>query len=100
MSGCHAKLLALCGCVVALCNGVYDVGVLLSYLAVCIVRLSCQLSCVDVGSKRGYLVGAEHFFKKYYRELEKDNPCCPLCHREFDTEQEVRELLLEVRELL
>jgi len=28
--------------------------------------------------------------------LEKDDPCCPLCHREFDTDQEVKELVIEV----
>ena len=41
-------------------------------------------------------MGAEHFFKKYARDLQKNNPACPLCHREFDTDQEVRELIHEV----
>lgn len=49
---------------------------------------------------RGSLLGAEHFFKKYVGDLEKEEPCCPLCHREFDTEQEVRELVLELKEKL
>nr|KAG5696240.1 hypothetical protein BaRGS_019942 [Batillaria attramentaria] len=47
-------------------------------------------------NQRGSLVGAEHFFKKYKRELEKHNPACPLCHREFEADQEVRELVLEL----
>ncbi|KAL5011885.1 hypothetical protein ScPMuIL_010436 [Solemya velum] len=50
--------------------------------------------------QRGSLLGAEHFFKKYVEDLEKRDPCCPLCHREFDTDQEVRELVLELRNKL
>lgn len=54
-------------------------------------------------SQRGSLLGAEHFFQKYVNDLEKQEPCCPLCHREFDTDQEVKELIIEVsrpRELI
>lgn len=47
-------------------------------------------------SQRGSLTGAQHFLKKYVKDLEKEKPCCPLCHREFDTDQEVKELVLEV----
>ncbi|CAG2192451.1 RAD50 [Mytilus edulis] len=49
---------------------------------------------------RGSLLGAEHFFKKYATDLEKDDPCCPLCHREFDTDQEVKELVIELKNKL
>ena len=42
-------------------------------------------------------MGAEYFYKKYVQDMKKENPCCPLCHREFEQEQEVRELILEVR---
>ena len=55
-----------------------------------------RYACLNF-STRGSLLGAEHFFKKYVGELDKEEPCCPLCHREFDTAQEVRELILEVR---
>ena len=41
-------------------------------------------------------MGAEHFLQKYVDELIKPDPCCPLCHREFDTEQDIKELMLEV----
>ena len=41
-------------------------------------------------------MGASYVFKQYVTELEKDMPCCPLCYREFDTEQEVRDLISEV----
>lgn len=50
--------------------------------------------------QRGSLMGAEYFFKKYVDDLEKEEPCCPLCHREFDTRQEVKELILELRNKL
>ncbi|XP_064608041.1 LOW QUALITY PROTEIN: DNA repair protein RAD50-like [Liolophura sinensis] len=50
--------------------------------------------------QRGSLLGAQHFFKKYVEDLKKNNPCCPLCHREFDEEQEVRELVLELQQKL
>ncbi|KAL4230576.1 DNA repair protein rad50 [Mactra antiquata] len=50
--------------------------------------------------QRGSLLGAQHFFKKYAKDLEKDEPCCPLCHRDFDTAREVRELIDELNEKL
>ncbi|XP_060561864.1 DNA repair protein RAD50-like isoform X2 [Ruditapes philippinarum] len=53
-----------------------------------------------VRDQRGSLLGAQHFFKKYAKDLEKDDPCCPLCHRGFDTQQDVRELVLELKEKL
>ncbi|KAJ8298041.1 hypothetical protein KUTeg_024572 [Tegillarca granosa] len=46
--------------------------------------------------QRGSLMGAEYFFKKYVDDLEKEEPCCPLCHREFDTRQELRNKLRQV----
>ncbi|KAK7482604.1 hypothetical protein BaRGS_00026205, partial [Batillaria attramentaria] len=55
-----------------------------------------QQKLSETQDQRGSLVGAEHFFKKYKRELEKHNPACPLCHREFEADQEVRELVLEL----
>lgn len=41
-------------------------------------------------------MGSEHFFKKFVVDLKADSPCCPLCHRGFEQEQEIRELILEV----
>ncbi|XP_041359275.1 DNA repair protein RAD50-like [Gigantopelta aegis] len=49
---------------------------------------------------KGSLMGAEHFFKKYVKDLEKEKPFCPLCHRGFDDDQEVRELILELKQKL
>ncbi|XP_052793219.1 DNA repair protein RAD50-like isoform X2 [Mya arenaria] len=50
--------------------------------------------------QRGSLLGAEHFFKKYTADLQKESPCCPLCHRGFDSTQEVRDLVAEIKENL
>ncbi|WAQ99404.1 RAD50-like protein, partial [Mya arenaria] len=46
--------------------------------------------------QRGSLLGAEHFFKKYTADLQKESPCCPLCHRGFDSTQEIKENLRKV----
>ena len=51
---------------------------------------------LHVFSERGAVIGASYVFKKYATELEKDKPCCPLCYREFDTDQEVRDLISDV----
>lgn len=57
---------------------------------------SLQEKMSSAQDQRGSLLGAEHFFQKYVNDLEKQEPCCPLCHREFDTDQEVKELIIEV----
>ncbi|XP_033743546.1 DNA repair protein RAD50-like [Pecten maximus] len=56
-----------------------------------------KAQCQD---SKGSLLGAEHFYKKYVEKLEQEEPCCPLCRREFDTEQETKELVLELKEKL
>ncbi|XP_060561846.1 DNA repair protein RAD50-like [Ruditapes philippinarum] len=53
-----------------------------------------------VRDQHGSLVGEQHFYMKYAKDLEKDDPCCPLCHRGFDTQQDVRELVLELKDQL
>ena len=44
------------------------------------------------------LLGSEYFFGKYVDQLETDerDPCCPLCHRGFDENSEIQELISEV----
>ena len=49
-----------------------------------------------VTSEKGYLNGVQHIYKKYVTKLEKDDPDCPLCHRPFDDQADVRELIQEV----
>ncbi|XP_076445993.1 DNA repair protein RAD50-like [Babylonia areolata] len=61
---------------------------------------AAQQKLSDTQEKRGSLLGAEHFFQKYTRDLQKDQPACPLCHRAFDSNQEVRELVLELENKL
>lgn len=61
---------------------------------------SLQEKMSSAQDQRGSLLGAEHFFQKYVNDLEKQEPCCPLCHREFDTDQEVKELIIELKNKL
>ncbi|KAL8624023.1 hypothetical protein ACOMHN_041613 [Nucella lapillus] len=61
---------------------------------------AAQQRLSETQEKRGSLLGAEHFFQKYTRDLRKDNPACPLCHRGFESEEEVRELILELENKL
>ena len=57
------------------------------------VRVSC-VAC----STLGYLKGTEHVYKKYKTQLQRGgDPPCPLCHRPFDSPDEVDELVTEVR---
>ncbi|GAB1599065.1 DNA repair protein RAD50-like [Argonauta hians] len=59
-----------------------------------------QQKLSQVQDLRGSLIGSEHFFKKFVTDLKKDNPCCPLCHRDFEQELEIRELILELENKL
>jgi hypothetical protein len=36
-------------------------------------------------------------FRRYIQKLQQPQPCCPLCHRGFDLDADVRELVNEVR---
>ena len=47
-------------------------------------------------SKRGSYYGAKYFLEKYLRRLNEDTPPCPLCHRLFESQDEVEELISEV----
>lgn len=62
--------------------------------------INVQTKLNQTQEQRGSLMGAEHFYKKYVQDMKKENPCCPLCHREFEQEQEVRELILELENKL
>ena len=44
----------------------------------------------------GLLIGTKEVFNKYLKQLAKQDPPCPLCHRPFDNETEVEELVDEV----
>ncbi|KAH9508246.1 DNA repair protein rad50 [Bulinus truncatus] len=59
-----------------------------------------QKNLTTAQEEKGSLLGADHMIKKYIRNLEKNNPCCPLCTRGFQQAQEVRELILKLQEQL
>ncbi|KAK0064769.1 DNA repair protein RAD50 [Biomphalaria pfeifferi] len=59
-----------------------------------------QKNLTQAQEEKGSLLGADHMIKKYIRNLEKNNPCCPLCTRGFQQAQEVRELILKLQEQL
>jgi len=48
-------------------------------------------------STRGHLTAVEYMFKKYIEKLRTHDPACPLCHRPFDEQTEVDELISEAR---
>ncbi|PIK57783.1 putative DNA repair protein [Apostichopus japonicus] len=50
--------------------------------------------------ERGALTGSTHLYERYIRSLERTEAQCPLCHRGFDTENEVHELVQELRDKL
>ena len=52
---------------------------------------------VLVFSTRGHLTAVEYMFKKYIEKLRTHDPACPLCHRPFDEQTEVEELISEAR---
>jgi len=35
-------------------------------------------------------------FRHYIQKLQQPEPCCPLCHRGFDIDADVKELVNEV----
>ncbi|PIK43172.1 putative DNA repair protein [Apostichopus japonicus] len=59
-----------------------------------------QQSISNVQSERGALTGSTHLYERYIRSLERTEAQCPLCHRGFDTENEVHELVQELRDKL
>ncbi|KAF6215060.1 hypothetical protein GE061_009809 [Apolygus lucorum] len=58
------------------------------------VELSKRLS--DLQDEKGTLSSSEHFYRRYVQKLKKDEPCCPLCKRDFAAEEEVNKLISEL----
>jgi len=54
-------------------------------------------TAIFVFSTRGHLTAVEYMFKKYIEKLRTHDPACPLCHRPFDEQTEVDELISEAR---
>lgn len=36
-------------------------------------------------------------YEKYIETFQKEDPCCPLCHRNFDNQDEVSDLTTELK---
>lgn len=45
---------------------------------------------------RGTLTSSEYMFRRYIQKLEEKDPCCPLCHREFEDNSDAVELVTEL----
>lgn len=50
----------------------------------------------DLQDKRGIYAHQGVAYKEYMRQLKEEDPCCPLCHREFDKRETVMNLLKEM----
>ncbi|XP_076682274.1 DNA repair protein rad50 [Andrena cerasifolii] len=51
----------------------------------------------DLEDKRGVYAHQDAAYKDYIRQLKETDPCCPLCHRGFDTHESVANLLTEMK---
>lgn len=50
----------------------------------------------DLEDKRGIYAHQDVAYKDYIMQLKETEPCCPLCHRGFDTQESVANLLTEM----
>ncbi|CAM1319755.1 RAD50 (predicted), partial [Pycnogonum litorale] len=48
-------------------------------------------------NKKANLSASTVVFNKFIDKLKKENACCPLCHREFDDENDIPELIIELQ---
>ncbi|XP_025414138.1 DNA repair protein RAD50 [Sipha flava] len=47
----------------------------------------------ELQNQKGSVSTSGHLFRRYIKSLEAKDPCCPLCHRGFDSMDEVTELI-------
>ncbi|XP_076362721.1 DNA repair protein rad50 [Tachypleus tridentatus] len=59
-----------------------------------------QSSIKSLHDEKGSLVGSQYIYNKYAEKLQRENPCCPLCQRHFEEEQESKDLLRDVQRKL
>ena len=50
----------------------------------------------DLQDKRGMYAHQSAAYKEYMKQLKETNPCCPLCHRDFDKRETIIALLKEM----
>ncbi|XP_033111365.1 DNA repair protein RAD50-like [Anneissia japonica] len=59
-----------------------------------------QTTISNLQSEKGALSGSKHLFERYIKSLRRAEAQCPLCHRGFDAEDEVEELVQELESKL
>lgn len=50
----------------------------------------------DLQDKRGIYAYQATAYKEYVKKLSIKNPCCPLCHRNFEKQDNVADLIKEI----
>lgn len=50
----------------------------------------------DLQDKRGIYAYQATAYKEYVKKLSVKNPCCPLCHRNFEKEDTIADLIEEI----
>lgn len=56
----------------------------------------CEDSVQELQDEKGTLSSSDCMFRHYIQKLQQPEPCCPLCHRGFDVDADVRELINEL----
>lgn len=50
----------------------------------------------DLQEKKGIYVYQVTAYKEYIKKLSTEHPCCPLCHRNFQEQDKVKDLIKEM----
>lgn len=50
----------------------------------------------DLQDKRGIYAYQATAYKEYIKKLSQQDPCCPLCHRNFQEKEKITELIREM----
>ncbi|GFG30387.1 hypothetical protein Cfor_05842, partial [Coptotermes formosanus] len=56
----------------------------------------CEEGVQELQDEKGTLSSSEYMFRHYIQKLQQPEPCCPLCHRGFDVDADVKELVNEL----
>ncbi|KOX71786.1 DNA repair protein RAD50 [Melipona quadrifasciata] len=55
-----------------------------------------EINLKNLQDKKGMYAHQSAAYKEYMKQLRETNPCCPLCHRDFDKRETVTALLKEM----
>ncbi|XP_023226241.1 DNA repair protein RAD50-like [Centruroides sculpturatus] len=50
----------------------------------------------ELHNEKGALIGSQYIFTTYIEKLKNRSPCCPLCHRGFEEEEQALELISDL----